>query len=52
MMKKYWNQIKYSVISYAVTNWNSDRIFDKGKIIAIGLVIFFILWKLIYSIFV
>ena len=51
-MEKYWNQIKYSIVSYVITNWNSNRIFDKGKIIAIGVVIFFILWKLIYNIFV
>ena len=44
--------IKLSIKKYILDNWNSDRLFDKGKIIAMGVVIFFILWKLIYSIFV
>jgi hypothetical protein len=44
--------IKLSIKKYIFDNWNSDRLFDKGKIIAMGVVIFFILWKLIYSIFV
>lgn len=51
-MKKYWNNIKYEVIAFAVTNWNSDRLFDKGKVIFIGIVIFFLLIKFIYEIFV
>ena len=51
-MKKYWELIKTKVKSFVITNWNSDRIFDKGKIIAIGIVLFFILWKLIYSLLV
>lgn len=50
MMKKYWDIVKNKVINYTLTNWNSDRIFDKGKIIAIGVVLVFLLWKLIYSI--
>ena len=43
--------IKLSIKKYILDNWNSDRLFDKGKIIAIGVVLFFILWKLIYNIF-
>ena len=45
-MKQYWNQIKYSIVSYVITNWNSDKIFDKGKIIAIGVVIFFYIMEI------
>tara|TARA_R100000231_G_scaffold139613_1_gene121635 strand:- start:2194 stop:2349 length:156 start_codon:yes stop_codon:yes gene_type:complete len=50
-MRKYWNRTIENVQYFVVSNWLSGRIFDKGKIIAIGVVLFFILWKLIYSIF-
>ena len=42
--------IKLSIKKYIFDNWNSDSIFNKGKIIFMGLVAFFLLWKLIYSI--
>ena len=51
-MRKYWNRTKENIEYFIVSNWYSGRLFDKGKIIAIGVVIFFILWKLIYNIFV
>jgi len=41
--------IKLSIKKYILDNWHSDRLFDKGKIIAIGIVLFFLLWKLIYE---
>lgn len=51
-MKLYWELTKQRVKDFVTSNWQSERLFDKGKIIAIGLVIFFLLWKLIYNIFV
>ena len=39
-MKQYWDIAKKKVIDYVTVNWNSDSIFDKGKIIAIGVVLF------------
>lgn len=51
-MKQYWDIAKKKVIDYVTVNWNSDSIFHKGKIIAIGVVLFFILWKILYEIFV
>lgn len=41
--------IKLNIKKYIFENWNSERMFDKGKIIFIGLIAFFLLWKLIYS---
>lgn len=51
-MKQYWDIAKKKVIDYVTVNWNSDNIFDKSKIIAMGVVLFFILWKILYAIFV
>lgn len=51
-MKQYWDIAKKKVIDYLKVNWNSDSIFHKGKIIAMGVVLFFILWKILYEIFV
>ena len=39
--------IKLSIKKYIHNNWNSDRLFDKGKLIFIGVVLFFLLIKLI-----
>ena len=50
-MKEYWNLIKNRIELFVVTNWNSNRIFDKGKIIFIGVVLFFIIVNLLYSLF-
>jgi hypothetical protein len=51
-MKKYWDIVKKQVTDYIKTNWNSDSYFNKGKLIFIGVTLFFVLWKLIYSLFV
>lgn len=51
-MKKYWEIIKNKVIEYTLLNWYSDSYFHKGKLIFIGVTLFFILCKLIYSLFV
>jgi hypothetical protein len=52
MIKKYYDIAKAEVIKWIFNGWNSDSIFEKGKVIFVGFVLFFILWKLIYSIFV
>ena len=51
-MKKYWDIAKEQVTNYIISNWRSDSIFDKGKLIFIGVALFFVLWKLLYSLFV
>ena len=52
MIKIYFELAKQKVIDYVKTSWNSDSIFDKGKVIFIGIVLFFVLWKIIYNLFV
>jgi len=52
MIKIYFELAKAKVIHYVKTSWNSDSIFDKGKIVFIGIGLFFVLWKIIYNIFV
>lgn len=52
MIKVYFELAKAKVINYVKSSWNSDSIFDKGKIIFLGIFAFFILWKIIYDIFV
>ncbi len=52
MIKIYFELAKAKVINYVKTSWNSDSIFDKGKIVFIGIGLFFVLWKIIYNIFV
>ena len=50
-MKRYWELIKEKVFNYVYENWNSKGYYNKGKIIFIGVVLFFMTWKLLYSIF-
>ena len=50
-MKRYWILAKAKVFDYVSTNWDSDGYYNKGKIIFIGVVLFFMTWKLLYSIF-
>ena len=52
MIKKYWSIVKEAAIDWVVDNWKSDLIFDKGKVIFVGIVVFFVLIKIIYDIFV
>ena len=52
MIKKYWSIVKEAAIDWVVDNWKSDLIFDKGKVIFVGIVLFFVLIKIIYDIFV
>ena len=49
-MKGYWDLVKSKVVHYVETNLESERIFDKGKIIFIGLVVFLLFFKVIHSI--
>lgn len=49
-MQEYWNTIKNKVRFYVQSNLDSDRLFDKAKIIFIGLVIFLVFFKVIHSI--
>tara|TARA_R110002050_G_scaffold267487_2_gene409164 strand:- start:337 stop:492 length:156 start_codon:yes stop_codon:yes gene_type:complete len=51
-MRRYWELIKEKISDFVVSNWQSDNYYDRGKIIFIGVVLFFMTWKLIYSIFV
>tara|TARA_R100000951_G_scaffold21921_4_gene18222 strand:- start:268 stop:426 length:159 start_codon:yes stop_codon:yes gene_type:complete len=51
MIKKYYDIAKAEATKWVVDGWNSDSIFQKGKVIFVGVVLFFIVWKLIYSIF-
>jgi len=51
-MKKYWQLVKDKITDYVVYNWNTDGYFNKGKLIFIGVTLFFILWKLLYNLFV
>lgn len=50
-MKKYFDLIKNKIIDYTLSNWYSDKLFNKGKIIFIYIILLFIIIKLIYSIF-
>lgn len=52
MIKKYWSIVKEATKNWVVDNWKSDLIFDKGKVIFVGIVAFFVLVKIIYDIFV
>tara|TARA_R110000787_G_C13324448_1_gene436758 strand:+ start:375 stop:533 length:159 start_codon:yes stop_codon:yes gene_type:complete len=52
MIKKHYNITKKKAIKWVVDGWNSDSVFGKGKVIFVGVLVFFILWKIIYSIFV
>ena len=52
MIKIYFELAKAKVIDYIKTSWNSDSIFDKGKVIFIGIGLFFVLCKIIYNLFV
>ena len=52
MIKKYWSIVKEAAKDWVVDNWKSDLMFDKGKVIFVGVVVFFVLIKIIYDIFV
>jgi hypothetical protein len=52
MIKKYWSIVKEAAKDWLVDNWKSDLIFDKGKVIFVGIVVLFVLIKIIYDIFV
>jgi hypothetical protein len=52
MIKKYWSIVKEAAIDWVVDNWKSEYMFDKGKVIFVGIVVFFVLIKIIYDIFV
>jgi len=47
MIKIYFELAKAKVINYVKSSWNSDSIFDKGKLIFIGSVLLLILIALI-----
>jgi hypothetical protein len=51
MIKKYYDIAKAEVTKWVFNGWNSDSIFQKGKVIFVGIIAFFILWKIVYSIF-
>ena len=52
MIKKYWSIVKEAATEWVVDNWKSELMFDKGKVIFVGIVAFFLIWKLLYAIFV
>ena len=52
MIKKYWSIVKKAAKDWVVDNWKSDLLFDKGKVIFVGVIACFVLIKIIYDIFV
>ena len=50
-IKSIYNKGKLAVMAWVILNWTSDKIFNKGKVIFAGVVLFFLLVKLVYSIF-
>lgn len=50
-LKEFYYIGKNKIKDYILTSWKSDNIYDKGKIVFIGVILFFILVKIIYSIF-
>ena len=51
MIKKYWSIVKEAAIDWVVDNWKSEYMFDKGKVIFVGIVAFFIVVKVLHSLF-
>ena len=51
MIKKYYDIAKAEVTKWVFGGWNSESIFQKGKVIFVGIIAFFIIWKIVYSIF-
>ena len=51
MIKKYYDIAKAEATKWVVDGWTSNEIFQKGKVIFVGIVAFFVLCKIIYSIF-
>ena len=50
-IKSIYNKGKLAVMGWIINNWHSDSIFNKGKVIFAGIVGFFVLIKIVYSIF-
>jgi len=50
-LKEFYYIGKNKIKNYIQTSWQSENIYDKGKIVFIGVILFFILVKIIYSIF-
>ncbi len=50
-MKIIFEKIKLYIENYIIINWNSGKMFDKAKLIFMGLVLFFLIWKITYHIF-
>jgi len=51
MIKKYWSIVKEATKNWVVDNWKSDLMFDKGQVIFVGIVVFFIVVKVLHSLF-
>ena len=51
MIKKYWSIVKEAAKDWVVDNWKSEYMFDKGKVIFVGIVLLFLFIKILYAIF-
>tara|TARA_B100001248_G_C27091758_1_gene322923 strand:- start:201 stop:365 length:165 start_codon:yes stop_codon:yes gene_type:complete len=51
MIKNKFKEAKLALVTWILSNWNSDSIFNKGKIIFIGFVLLMIIIKIFYAIF-
>ena len=51
MIKNKFKEVKLALVTWILSNWNSDSIFNKGKIIFIGFVLLMIIIKIFYAIF-
>jgi len=51
MIKNKFKEAKLALVTWILSNWNSDSIFNKGKIIFIGFVFLMIIIKIFYAIF-
>ena len=49
-MKKHWETAKEKITEYVISNWRSDYIFNKGKVVFIGIVLLCVLLKIVFSI--
>ena len=50
MIKKYYDIAKAEATKWVFNGWYSNSIFQKGKVIFVGIILFFIIWKIIYNI--
>ncbi len=49
-MKEYYELAKMKIKNYILSNWQSDYIFNKGKVVFIGIILLCILLKIVFTI--